>query len=201
MLSACRFFLSFVSGRRGDGVSSRSSSRFSSRGGVLFRGGVPLLVSSFVSYWRPVCVSLVDVLVLAFRLSCRRWRLASRPASRLVSVSRVVGRLVSALSCCAVFVSSFSRVVSSCLVAAVVLCVFVSSCVSYGVGPLWRYDGAIRDYRGASGDGGDGDMRGVSICDAGWHGGWRFGDAVSCVGVCRERDERRDVWRDEGTRR
>lgn len=113
MLSACRFFSFLVSGGRGDGVSSRSSSRSSSRGGVLFRGGVPLLVSSFVSCWRPVYVSWVSVLVLAFRLSCRRWRLASRPASRLVLSSRVVWRFVSALSCCAVFVSSCSRVVSS----------------------------------------------------------------------------------------
>ena len=29
-------------------------------------------------------------------------------------------------------------------------------------------------------------------------GAWeRFGDAVSCSGVCRERDGGRDVWRDE----
>ena len=41
---------------------------------------------------------------------------------------------------------------------------------------------------------------------AAWRGGvacrglcrWRFGDAVSCGGACRERDEGRDVWRDEG---
>lgn len=39
-----------------------------------------------------------------------------------------------------------------------------------------------------------GDMR----CGAAVRGDGRFGDAVSCGVVCRERDEGRDAWRDEG---
>lgn len=189
---ACRFFSFLILGGRGDGVSSRSSSRSSSRGGVLFRGGVPLFVSPFVSCRRPVCVSWVNVLVLAFRLSCRRWRLASRPASRLVSVSRVVGRLVSALSCCTVFVSSFSRVISSCLVAAVVLCVFVSSCVSDGIGSLWRYGGAWSSWSlWCERCDARGDMR----CGAVGRGVGRFGDVVSCGGACGAGRETRRMAR------
>mgnify|MGYP003370878717 FL=1 len=97
-----------------------------------------------VSCWRLVRVSWVGVLVsaLAFRFSFRF-------SSRLVSAFRVVGRLVSALSCCAVLVSSFSRVISSCLVATVALFVFVSLCVSDGVGSLWRCGEAGRGCRGA----------------------------------------------------
>lgn len=89
------------------------------------------------------------------------------------------------LSCCAVFVSSSSRFVSSVLVAAV-CSLRVRSVVRVG----WRCGGAAGRYviavvmvvvlRG--------DMRCVG----------RFGDAVSCGVVCRERGEGRDAWRDEG---
>lgn len=67
---------------------------------------------------RLVCVFLIGVSVSAFRLSCRRWRLVPPPrvgvSCRRIDVGVLfVRRLVSVLSCCAVFVSSFSRAVSS----------------------------------------------------------------------------------------
>ena len=71
------------------------------------------------------------------------------------------------------------------------LFVFVSSGVScggvFGVGSLERGDVAVC---------GCWMWRGGVACRGSCRG--RFGNAVSCGGVCRERDERRDEWRDEG---
>lgn len=97
-----------------------------------------------VAYLRPVVRLVppsrvgVPFVSRGLAFSCRRWCLASRSASRPASAFRVVGRLVSVLPCCAVFVSSCSRVVSSVLVADIALFVFVPSCVSDGVGSLRR---------------------------------------------------------------
>lgn len=154
-------------------VSSRSSSRFSSCVGVPF--------ASFGLASR-VGVSLVGS-VSASCFSSRVVVSYLRP--------RVVGRIVSVLSCCAVFVSSFSRIVSSFLVVAVVLCVLFSSCVSDSVGSLWRCGEALRGHRG---------RRGVSVamcvavCDAGRRGGASSGSVMPCRVAWR-------VLRDEGTGR
>ena len=125
----------------------------SARFGVLSGWGV--VVDGCVGGWHGVerqrwCLRVSFLFV--FRIWwAGRWR--------FVSFFVPCSRLVSALSCCAVFVSSGSRVVLSFLAAAVVLFVFVLSGVSDGVG-LWR--------RG---------------CWA-WRGGGRFGDVVSCGGDC-----------------
>lgn len=108
----------FVSriGRRSDSVSSRSSSR----GGVLFRGGVPLFVSFLVSCRRSVRVLWIDVLVsaLAFRFSFRF-------SSRVCVTCRRAFRVG------VVLLRRFCQLVFPCrLVVAVVLFVFVPSCVS-----------------------------------------------------------------------
>ena len=184
-------------------VASRSYWRLASR---LVSRPVLAFRSCFVD-WR---------LVSAFRLSCRRFVcrvgvgvsslvLCRRSASRLVSAFCVVGRFVSVLSCCAVFVSSCSRVVSSFLAAAVVLCVLFSSCVSDGVGPLWRCGGAVRGCRGA-GDmgvawryamrGGVASGGSVIPCRAAWCA--VSGTCGGTYGETRGRDEGRDVWRDDG---
>lgn len=116
---------------------------------------------------------------LAF--SCRRWRFASRPvlSSRLVSAFRGVGRIVLVLSCCAVFVSSCSRAVSSFLVVPSLPFVFVPSVVSGG--GSWGCGGEAGAWLIGSRRCG---MACVSVCVAGWRVGWRFGDVVSCGAWC-----------------
>lgn len=115
----------------------------------LVRIGVPFLVSSYrlvlasrscLVGWRSrVGVSLV-VSVLASRFSFRFSSRVGVPVLSDVSCRCCV----SVLSCCAVFVSSGFRAVSSFLVAAVALFVFVPSCVSDGVAALVRCDWAGR---------------------------------------------------------
>ena len=168
----CRFFSFLVSGGRGDGVSSRSSSRSSSRGGVLFRGGVPLLVLSFVPCGRPVRVSWVGVFVsgLASRFSFRvpsrvgvlcliayrRCPVAPFLSARVLVLSRLVSSTLLLFSC------SFCRAcrVVACLVA----------------GRGGRGGEAVRVVDRAVGGS-------VMLCRVAW---------------CVLRDERRDGWRDEG---
>lgn len=163
---ACRFFSFLVSGGRGDGVSSRP---------------VPRLVAAFRSYWRPVSRLVLSSRVgvpfvsrgLAF--SCRRWRFASRSASRPVLSRRSVSSGVSCPRCLVAPFLSACVLVPSCLVLS---CrrslrarpavrvewrwVVVGYC---GVVPLWRGGGALAVWRG------------VAMC-----GAWcrQFGDAVSC---------------------
>lgn len=153
MLFACRFF------------------------SFLVRVGVPFLVLSYR-------------LVLASRSCLVGWR--SRvgvgvsllvPSCRPVRVSafRGVGRIVLVLSCCAVFVSSCSRAVSSFLVVPSLPFVFVPSVVSGGgswgrVVGVWRGGGCV-----------------VDRFEAVWHGvAWRYacrGDVASAIRRCRV------VWR------
>lgn len=125
MSSACCFFSFLVSGGRGDGVSSRSSSRFSSRVGV----------PSCVSCRRPVS-RIVSFLVLCRGFASRVGVGVSFLVSFLVSCRRPVLSCVSC-RCCPVAPFLSARVlVSSRLFSSLslLLCVFVPSCVSDGVG-------------------------------------------------------------------
>lgn len=122
--------------------------------------GVPLLVLFLVSCCRSVRVSWASVLVSAFRLSCRRWRLASHFAFRLVLSSRLIGRLVlrfvvasrGGVSLCFSFsrlVVAFCRLVSfrssvSCLVSPFVL---FSFCLVLLLSLSWRRCGSCKAWR------------------------------------------------------
>lgn len=175
--------------------SFRSSPFFASlvvgSGMQLRRGAVP----SLVPCCRLVCVFLIGVSVSAFRLSCRRWRLVPPPrvgvSCRRIDVGVLfVRRLVLVLSCCAVFVSSFSRAVLS---------VSRRCRRSIRTRPVGCVEwGRVR--RRAVG------VCGVAVCVVRRLDGvacrgacrGRFDDVVSCGVVCRERGEGRDACRDEG---
>lgn len=177
---ACRFFSFLVSGGRGDGVSSRP------------------LVSSLVSCWRPVlrlvsasCFShhLVSRPVSGFRFSCRRWRFVSR----FVPLSRVGVQCCRAFRVGVVLLRRFCQLVFSCRLVFSRRCRCFFVCLSrracrVASGRRERCNAAVRGRRGAGG----------VACRYAMRVGGRFGDAVSCGVVCRERDEGRDAWRDEG---
>ena len=168
-------------------VASRSYWRLASR---LVSRPVLAFRSCFVD-WR---------LVSAFRLSCRRWRLVSRPVSAFCFSSRVGVLCCRAFRVGVVLLRRFCQLVFPCrLVFSRRCCCSLCALLVVRVG--WRRAVVALRWGGSWLPWGGRYGCCVAICDARRRGVGRFGDAVSCGVVCGERDVRRDVWRDEGTGR